>query len=37
MIDKCLVATIHDESSSQDGSRNFAIPAASDNLIAPCI
>ena len=37
MIDNCLVAMTHDESSPQDVSRNFAIPAASDNLIAPCI
>ena len=37
MIDNYLVAMTHDESSPQDVSRNFAIPAASDNLIAPCI
>ena len=37
MIDNCFVAMTHDESSPQDVSRNFAIPAASDNLIAPCI
>ena len=28
---------INDESSYQDVSRNFAIRAASDSLIAPCI
>ena len=37
MIDNYLVAMTHDESSPGDVSRNFAIPVASDNLIAPCI
>ena len=32
-----LIAIINDECSSQDVSRNFAIPAASDSLIAPCV